>query len=122
MDKVIACHMASVVVGGSPKAGCLQSPDPKTPEHSMVPHSLVVLITFGTMKTTLGLDGCMEDRRVLVKLLFASTCETDDAIFQNILTAVPQTLLVSHKFTVHPHASRVPFMIPFRSCHSSVVR
>lgn len=36
----------------------------------------------------------------LVKLLLASACETDDTIFQNILTAVPQTLRVCKKFTI----------------------
>lgn len=87
----------------------------------MVPSSLVVAIAFDTMRTTLEFDGCIRHHWVLVKLFFASTCETDDAIFQNILTAGPQTLLVSHKLIVHPRASRVPFMISLRSCHSSVV-
>lgn len=42
----------------SPKAGCLQSP-----EHSVVPASLVVFVMFGTMKTILELDGCIECHR-----------------------------------------------------------
>lgn len=54
-----------------------------------------------------------------VKQLFASTFETDDTIFQNILTAVPQTRNV-------PFSPKLLgchlYVTPVRSCHSSVIR
>lgn len=84
-------------------------------------NSLEVFILCSIMKKTrirwLHWAQCL-----LVRLLFASTFERDGDVFQNILTAAPQTVHVPKKCTIRPHASNMLYVILVKSCQSSAVR
>lgn len=98
-------YIAGVCVGGIP--GRLESPHSK---YCINLNSLEVFILSSIMKK-IRIGWLHWAQCLLVRLLLPSTFERDGDVFQNILTAVPQTLHVPKKCTIRPHASNMLYVI-----------